>query len=143
MRKLILILMIFQIVIVKNNLCAQSTYTFTAEKLEGKEWYIKFPDADYKKRPAQGICLVGDTLISFLYSNGVRNGVNASYYLSTTLDKTFVKPKIGKCKSGQYLIISDSSGVICAQILNLTETDLVLHCLWMNRQLSFTTKRPD
>lgn len=143
MKKIITILLIIQCFIADRELKAQSTDTFPAEKLEGKEWYIKFPDADYRKRPAQGICLVGDTLISFLYSNGVRNGVNASYYLSTTLDKTFVKSKIGKCKSGQYLIISDSSGVICAQILDLTETELVLHCFWMNRQLSFTTKRPD
>lgn len=143
MRKLILILIIFQIVIVKNNLCAQSTYTFPAEKLEGKEWYIKFPDADYKKRPAQGICLVGDTLISFLYSNGVRNGVNASYYLSTTLDKTFVKSKIGKNKSGKYLIINDPSGFMCAKIIAVTKTEMLLHSYWTNTQLSFTTKRPE
>ena len=143
MRKLILILMIFQIVIVKNNLCAQTSEIFSLEMHENRDWFIKFVDADHNKRPAQGIKMENNMLISFAYFDGKRKELKAPYYISNTLDKTFVPSKIGKNKSGKYLIINDPSGFMCAKIIAVTKTEMFLHCYWTNTQLSFTTKRPD
>lgn len=143
MRKLILILIIFQFVIVENNLCAQTSENFSLEMLENRDWFIKFVDADYNKRPVQGIKIENNMLISFAYFDGKRKELKAPYYISNTLDKTFVSSKIGKYRSGKYLIINDPSGLMCAKIMVVTKTEMLLHCYWTNAQLSFTTKRPD
>lgn len=122
---------------------AQNDSTYTAEMLEGKDWFIVFNDSEQENCPPQGIHIKNNILTVFAYFDNNRQELKSSYYLSTTLDKTFIPSKIGERTRGKYLIINDSSGLMCAKIIVLTKTEMLLHCYWTNRQLSFTTKRPD
>ena len=127
--------------------CISASYAndtgYPAELLEGKDWFIVFNDSERENCPPQGVHIKNNILTAFAYFDNNRQELKSSYYLSTTLDKTFIPSKVGKCTSGKYLIINDSSGLMCAEILKLNETEMVLHCYWTNRQLSFTTKRPE
>lgn len=140
MKKVIYLL---TIIIYCATLSAQNNDTYRAELLEGKDWFIVFNDSERENCPPQGVHIKNNILTAFAYFDNNRQELKSSYYLSTTLDKTFIPSKVGKCTSGKYLIINDSSGLMCAEILKLNETEMVLHCYWTNRQLSFTTKRPE
>lgn len=140
MKKVIYLL---TIIIYCATLSAQNNDTYPAELLEGKDWFIIFGESERDRFPAQGIHMANNVLTAFAYFDNNRQELKSSYYLSTTLDKTFIPSKVGKCTSGKYLIINDSSGLMCAEMLKLNETEMVLHCYWTNRQLSFTTIRPE
>ena len=144
MRKLILILMIFQIVIVKNNLCAQTSENFPLEMLENRDWYLSFPAGEYCKIKCQGMRYTKGEQVSFMYIDGVKNEVGLPYYLSETPDSEFKWEKVGKSIKGRYIIFLMKNGKIkCSQIVNLTSSVLVMRSLSDNKQVTFTTKRPD
>ena len=120
---------------------AQNDDTYTAEMLEGKDWYVKFIDEEQRERDSQGIRLENNQFVSFFYSNNRRKEVVAPYYLSPTQDKTFIPSKIGLYKSGSYIISQDRYGFTCAKILSLTNDTLIIYCDWNRSQLTFTTQR--
>ena len=143
MKKFIVIFLIFQFLLIGNPTSAQSTGGYSIELIENKDWFIIFGESERDRFPAQGIHMANNVLTSFGYINNTRKELKAQYYLSDTPDKTFISSKVGKYTKGKYLIIKDSSGLMCAKIIGLTKVEMVLHCYWTNRQLSFTTKRPN
>ena len=128
--------------------CISASYAndtgYSAELLEGKDWYITFPSDVYSSIKCQGIKFVNGEQVSFMYVDNKREEVAIPYYLSHTPDIEFHWDKVGKTRKGKYLIILLKTGTVrCSRITELTSTSLVIQTHWNNQQITFTTKRPN
>ena len=121
---------------------AQNDSTYTAEMLEGKDWFLLMPTEYPFKRTPQGIRYEATTQISFIYDGTKRMEASVPYYLSTTPDKTFNPSKTGKSTSGKYIIIKYPDGVLCTEILKLTGTELIILNHRNKWQVKFSTTKP-
>lgn len=123
---------------------AQNENTFSIDLIEGKDWYITFPSDVYSRIECQGIKFVNGEQISFMYINNKREEVTIPYYLSETPDTEFHWDKVGKTRKGKYLIILLKTGTVrCSSITVVTSTSLVVKTLWNNKQITFSSKRPN
>lgn len=128
--------------------CISASYAndtgYSAELLEGKDWYITFPSDVYSSIKCQGIKFVNGEQVSFMYVDNKREEVAIPYYLSHTPDIEFHWDKVGKTRKGKYLIILLKTGTVrCSRITELTSTSLVIQTHWNNQQITFTTKCPN
>lgn len=76
--------------------------TATSDMLMGKEWVAQF---DVGNVPTQGCVYTSTKEITFMIVNGERYEVSADYYLSDSPVRSFNADRVGKNKSGKYIVV--------------------------------------
>ncbi|MCD7900670.1 MAG: hypothetical protein LUH22_12590 [Bacteroides sp.] len=82
-----------------------------------------------------------ENMISNFQYEGVDYPLQDTYYLSNTPESKFDDNKVGKIKSGKYIIQKSKSGVIVFEIIELTKDSLQLKNLLSELTVKYTVKQ--